>query len=165
MVVRLDLNVILELSFNPGDGLVVLAVFLYALYSVNLHKWVAGVSPLMMMYMTCVFATVVILPFYLAESSLMQTVPLDSRVTAAVFFMAVVPTLIATTMWNVSVGEVGANKASVFINLLPIFGTLLAVAFLNEQLHIYHLIGGVLVCAGVTMVVKTMNPDELELRE
>lgn len=165
MVARLDLNVILELSFNPGDFLVVLAVVLYALYSVNLHKWVAGVSPFMMMYMTCVFGTIIILPFYLAESSLMQTVPFDIRVTAAVLFMAVVPTLIATTMWNVSVGEVGANKASVFINLLPIFGTLLAVAFLNEQLHIYHLIGGVLVCAGVTMVVKTMNPDELELRE
>jgi drug/metabolite transporter (DMT)-like permease len=165
MVARLDPNVILDLSFNPGDVLVVLAVVFYALYSVNLHKWVGGVSPFMMMYMTCLGATVAILPFYLAESALMQAVPLDSRVISAILFMAIVPTLIATTMWNVSVGAVGANKASVFINLLPVFGTLLAVALLGERLHIYHLVGGVLVCAGITMVVKTMNPDELEMRE
>jgi drug/metabolite transporter (DMT)-like permease len=165
MVVRLDLNVILELSFNPGDVLVVVAVVFYALYSVNLHKWIAGVSPLMTMYMTCIGGTAIIAPFYLAESVLLEAVPLDVRVVGAILFMAAVPTLIATTMWNVSVGEVGANRASVFINLLPVFGTLLAVVFLGERLHSYHLVGGALVCAGITMVVRTMNPDELEMRE
>ena len=163
-VARMDLNVIVQLSFNPGDLLIAVAVVFYALYTINLHRWIAGISPLLIMYMTCLGGTIILVPFYLAESLLSETMPLDLRVAAAVLYMALIPNVVATTMWNTSVGAVGANRASIFVNLLPIFGTLLAVIFLNEQLHSYHLVGGVLVCAGITLVVRTMPSDELEIR-
>jgi drug/metabolite transporter (DMT)-like permease len=165
MVARMDLAVLMHLSVNPGDVLVVVAVVFYALYSVNLHKWVAGVPPLLMMYMTCLGGTVILLPFYLAESLWVTPVTPDYRVVLAILFMAIVPSLIATTMWNMSIGTVGPNRASVFINLLPIFGTALAVVFLGERLEAYHLVGGLLICVGITMVVRSLRADELEIRE
>jgi len=85
-----------------------------------------------------------------------ETVPLDIRVFSAIFFMAVIPTIVATTMWNASVKMVGANRASIFINLLPVFGTFLAVVFLNERLQDYHLIGATFVCIGITLVLKAL---------
>ena len=165
MVTRMDVAVIIGLSFNPGDVLVMVAVVFYACYSVNLHRWVSDITPLVMMYMTCLGVTIILIPAYLIESLSIRTMPPDPRVIGAVLFMALVPTLIATTMWNMSVGAIGANRASAFINLLPIFGTALAVLLLGEQFYSYHLIGGGLVCAGITLVVRSMNPDELEPRE
>ncbi len=165
MIARMDLNIILQLSFNPGDLLVVVAVVFYALYTINLHRWIAGITPLLIMYMTCIGGTIILIPAYLAESLLSETMPLDLRVTAAVLYMALIPNVLATTMWNTSVGAVGANRASIFINLLPVFGTLLAIVFLDERLQHYHLVGGLLVCLGITLVVRTMPSDELEIRE
>ena len=78
----------------------------------------------------------------------------DRSVIMATLYLAAIPTLLATIMWNVSVGIVGPNRATIFTNLLPIFGIALAVLFLSESLRAYHVIGGVLVCAGITLVVQ-----------
>lgn len=154
MVARMDLSVIVDLSFNPGDLLVLLAVTFYALYSVNLHRWVAGLSPLLMLYMTALGGMSVLLPFCLVEMTVVSEFEPTPVALGAIVFMALVPTMLATTMWNVSVGVVGPNRAAVFINLLPVFGTLMAVALLGEQLRFFHLVGGLLVCAGITLVVR-----------
>ena len=80
MVTRMDVTVIIELSFNPGDVLVIVAVVFYACYSVNLHRWVSDITPLMMMYMTCLGGTIILLPAYLVESVSIRTMPPDPRV-------------------------------------------------------------------------------------
>lgn len=154
MVARLDPAVFLELNFNPGDVLVLLAVVFYALYAVNLHRWVKGLSAVLMMYLTAIAGMLVLLPFYLTESAFVAAVEFRLPVLAAIGYMALVPTLLATTMWNISVGVVGPSRASIFINLLPVFGTVLAVLLLGEQLYLYHLVGGLMVCAGITLVVR-----------
>lgn len=156
MIARMDFNVVAQLSFNVGDILVVASVFFFAFYTVHLHQWIEGMNPFPIMFMTCLTGTLVLLPAYLAESLFVETVPLDIRVVSAILFMAVVPTIVATTMWNASVKKVGANRASVFINLLPVFGTCLAVVFLDEQLRDYHLIGATFVCIGITLVLRVL---------
>jgi len=78
----------------------------------------------------------------------------NQEVIAATIFMALVPTILATTMWNMSVGAVGPNRATIFTNLIPLFGIALAVLLLNESLYAYHIVGVALVCAGITLVVK-----------
>lgn len=83
---------------------------------------------------------------------------LSWTVAGAVLYMAIVPTLIATTMWNISVGVVGPNRATAFTNLLPVFGTALAVSLLGESLQAYHIIGGLLVCLGISLVIRP-EPD------
>ena len=75
------------------------------------------------------------------------------KVCFAIAFMATIPTIVATTMWNVSVGVVGANRASIFLSLLPLFGIGLAVSFLGEALLNYHFVGAFLICAGIVAVV------------
>ena len=165
MVARMDLGVILTLAFNPGDLVVVIAVVFYSLYTINLHRWITGITPFLIIYMTCLGGMIILIPAYLIELLWVEPMPPDWRVIGAILYMALIPNIVATTMWNTSVGKVGANHATIFMNLLPIFGTLMAVVFLDEQLHSYHLVGGVLVCAGITLVVRTLPADELEIRE
>jgi drug/metabolite transporter (DMT)-like permease len=61
----------------------------------------------------------------------------------------------ATMMWHLSIGAVGPNRTTVFSNSLPVF-------FLDESLHLDHVVGAGLVCAGITLVVArgpTTNVD------
>jgi drug/metabolite transporter (DMT)-like permease len=154
MIARLDLGVLRSLSFNPGDAVMLLSVSFYALYAVNLHRWISGVGPLLMMYVTSLSVAAVLLPVYAVESLWSEPMVVNREVIAATVFMAVVPTILATTMWNMSVGAVGPNRATIFTNLIPLFGIALAVLLLNESLHVYHIVGVALVCAGITLVVK-----------
>lgn len=68
--------------------------------------------------------------------------------------MALVPTMTATSMWNLSVGAVGVKRASSFIDLLPIFSTALAAGVLGKQLHLYHFFGGARVCTEIMLVLR-----------
>ncbi len=153
MATRLELEVVQSLTFNSGDLLVLLAVLFYSSYSINLHRWFPDVRPFLMMLVTIYAGILVLLPFYAWELRTIGQFELKSEVLWAIFFMAAIPTIVATTMWNVSVGQVGAKHASIFLNLLPLFGIGLAVSFLGETLHPYHLVGALLICVGITAVV------------
>ncbi len=154
MVARMDVTVLIELSLNPGDVLVLLAVVFYALYAINLHHWIKGLPPVLMMYLTALGGLLVLVPFYILETLFVAPFESHLPVLGAVLYMALIPTLLATTMWNISVGVVGPSRASIFINLLPVFGTGFAVLMLDESVQPYHFVGGALVCAGITLVVR-----------
>ena len=106
-----------------------------------------------MMLVTIYAGILILFPFYAWELLALGQFEMTSEVLWAIFFMAVIPTIVATTMWNISVGRVGAKQASIFLNLLPLFGIGLAVSFLGETLHNYHLVGALLICTGITAVV------------
>ena len=154
MVSRMQLDVILGLSFNPGDAIMLAAVCCYAFYTVNLHRWLSGTHPLLMLFLAALTGTLVLIPFTIAEAAMVGTMTISWRTIGAILFMALVPTMLATTMWNAALGVVGPNKATIFMNLLPIFGILLGVALLDELLFRYHLVGAALVCAGISLMVK-----------
>ena len=154
MVAQMQLQVILNLSFNPGDGIMLASVVFYAFYTINLHRWLSGTHPLLMLFVAAVAGSLVLIPCSIAEAFIVGTPPVNWITIGAILFMAVVPTIIATTMWNASIGVVGPNKATIFLNLLPVFGILFGVLLLDEKLYHYHIIGGVLVCIGISLMVK-----------
>ncbi|MFT4564560.1 MAG: drug/metabolite transporter (DMT)-like permease [Gammaproteobacteria bacterium] len=158
MITRLDIDIFRTLSFNLGDSGMLLSVSFYALYAVNLHRWIGQVGPVLVMFLTAAGGAVILLPFYLAEVTMFEQMAVSWKVAGAVLYMAIVPTLIATTMWNISVGVVGPNRATAFTNLLPVFGTALAVTLLGEYLEAYHIIGGLFVCVGISLVIRP-EPD------
>ena len=57
-------------------------------------------------------------------------------------------------MWLRGVATIGANRASVFIHLMPLFGAVLAITFLGEQLATYHAVGAALVLCGVVLTSR-----------
>jgi len=154
MVARMQLDVLLSLSFNPGDAIMLASVFFYALYTINLHRWLTGVHPLLMLFLAAVTGSLLLAPAAVAEAYFVGMMIISPASIGAILFMAIVPTVIATTMWNASLGVVGPNRATIFMNLLPIFGIFFGVLLLGEVLYRYHIIGGLLVCAGISLMVK-----------
>ena len=69
--------------------------------------------------------------------------------------LAVMMTAFSVYWWNLGNRTVGPAQAGIFVNFFPVFSTVLAILFLDEQLHLYHVAGGAFVCAGITIVIRS----------
>ena len=66
-----------------------------------------------------------------------------------ILYIAFVPSFLAQVFFIRGVELVGASKAGLFINFLPIFAAILGVVLLGEKLYIYHLVSLFIVLLGV----------------
>jgi drug/metabolite transporter (DMT)-like permease len=89
------------------------------------------------------------LPFYAIELGLGRTVAPTWPNALAMIYVGVFPAALALHFWNRAVDALGASRVSVFIHLMPVVGTVLAVVFLGERFGAHHAVGMVLIFAGV----------------
>lgn len=144
-----EVSALLQVSFNPGDLLVLAAAFVWAFYSIGLKRYPQGLDPIAYMSGIIVTGLVFLLPFYLLEIQTGKVVQLTTTTTLTVLYVALFASILAFLCWNRAVREVGANRAGPFIHLMPVFSTILAILFLDETLHPYHLHGIGLVFVGI----------------
>jgi len=150
IVMRGRPTLLVQLDFATGDFLIVVAVLLYALYSVLLKDRPA-IHPLAFLSVTFSLGAMGLLPFYLGELLLRGPMDLDLRVAGSIAFVAVFPSIVAYFCWNRGVHLIGANRAGLFINLVPVFASALAIVFLGESIRWFHFAGLVLIFGGVLL--------------
>ena len=134
-------------GFNRGDGLALLAVGLWGVYSVlgrlaTRHRTSLQVSAV---------STWLALPWLLLAAALEWQVnppQLTPQVILSAIYIGIFPTVIAFMAWNEGVRRVGPNQAMAFYNTLPVYGTMLGFFFLSESLTANTLLGGLLVIGG-----------------
>lgn len=143
-----DLSVLYNLSFNKGDLIMLLAVFCWAVYSVFVKKVMHRYSPLILTTYSFIVCTVVLFPFVAWEffHGAISGVSLASW--TSVLYMAIFPTVIGYLIQQMAIKEIGASKAAIFINLVPVFSIILATLILKEELNLLNLAsGGMIVLA------------------
>jgi drug/metabolite transporter (DMT)-like permease len=145
-----DWQRLMKLEFVPGDLLMLIAICCYALYSVLLKKRPA-IHPLS--FLTASFAVGVVLLFPLYVWEFARTAPLDitAKVVASLLYVAIFPSILAYLCWNRGVQEIGANRTGLFINLIPLFTSLLAILILKERFKSVHLMGILLIAGGLLL--------------
>ena len=151
---RGSLEALLSLSVNRGDILVFLAVAGYAGYSIGLRKRPA-VHPLSFVAVTFIVGDLLLLPLYVWESMGGRTVHLDPPTFMAVSYVAIFPSIVSYLCFNRGVELVGANRAGMFIHLIPVFGSVMAIVFLGESLQWFHLAGILLIASGIYMATRS----------
>ena len=156
LITEASVKLILSFKFNTGDLLVLTAVLFYSQYTINLVKWKLRLPGHIVMLTSSISSTLILLPLTVIQSgtSLIQ-LWLDPSALLIIFFMALFPTALATSLWNRALVKVGANKASVFINLMPVFGAIASILIFGDQFRLYHFHGSLLVIIGVWMVAFT----------
>ena len=154
MVSRADWNVISDLAFNTGDFLVILAICGYALYAINIRSLPRELGTFPALFVILVSGSIFLLPFYLAETVYLKPVTVSLKLIGIVMVLALLVSILSISMWNKANSIVGPGRAAIFVNLMPVYGSILAILFLGEALHLYHVTGALLVCAGIFLVVK-----------
>ena len=141
---------LLGMSFAPGDILMMGAVILYALYSALLRQRPA-IHPLSFLIYTFGLGILFLLPLYVWELSGSKTFTLTGGVVLSILYVALFPSIVAYFCWNRGVEVIGANRAGLFINLIPVFASVLAILFLGETLQGFHIIGMALIFGGMIL--------------
>ena len=150
IIIHGDWQRLLELKFVTGDLLMLFAICLYALYSVLLrHR--PDIHPMSFLTTTFAVGVLLLLPFYIWEAQRTPPLELTQPVVFSLIYVATCPSIFAYLCWNKGIHEIGANRAGLYINLIPLFASLLAVLFLGEQFQRYHLIGIILISSGLIL--------------
>lgn len=148
-----DIQTLAALTLNRGDLWIVLAVACYATYSALLRKR-PGVHPLSFLAATFALGALMLLPFYIWETASGDPVPFERVSLLAIGYVALFPSVLAYLCFNRGVELVGANRAGLFIHLMPVFGSLMAIGLLGEAFCAYHAVGMVLVLAGIALATR-----------
>jgi drug/metabolite transporter (DMT)-like permease len=142
--------VIRALSFNPGDLLLLGAPLAWAFYTIAGKKVLARFPPLVATAYASLFGTVLLLPAAAAEGPLLGGVSgLSGYGWLCILQLALLGTVAGFVWWYEGVEAFGAARAAVFVNLVPLFGVLLAAVVLGERMGWPQMAGGALVVAGV----------------
>ncbi len=152
IICRADTGLLLSLQINRGDLWVLLAVVCWSLYTFLLRRRPAGLHPLSFLSAIIIIGLIVLAPFYAWEISRGARVGTDPATCGSILYVALFPSVLAFIFWNQAVGEVGPNKAGLFLHLMPVFGAILSFLFLGESLHRYHLAGIGLIFSGIYLV-------------
>ena len=128
-----------------GDALMLIAVASNALYGVLLKRWAVPLSTWQQLYVQIGFGVLLLLPFWwLAPAS-----PITAQNLPLILYAGIPASIGSPFFWMTGIKRIGPARASLFMNLLPIFVALAAFTLLGEQLHDYHAVGGLLALAGV----------------
>ncbi|MEM1287069.1 MAG: DMT family transporter [Pseudomonadota bacterium] len=143
-----SLDRLLALQFNIGDLIMMLGVLSFALYSILLRRK-PDIPWQVLFFMLSLGGFVASIPFFFLDLAAGRFPETDWRVLALLAYVIIFPSLVSQILWIRGVELIGAGRASLFINLIPIFATLLAVAILGEVFQGYHAVGLVLVLGGI----------------
>jgi drug/metabolite transporter (DMT)-like permease len=160
VVARGDMSVLTSLQAQAGDLIMVGAVFCWGLFSVQLRRQAIPLPALTFLTAQILLGTLIILPFYLADLLFFSGGFDFSRQTATpLLYFAVFPGILAYAFWNHGVHRVGPAKAAIFMYLMPVFASILAIIFLGESLSPFHVIGGLLILAGLLLATRVGRPQ------
>ncbi|RLR50084.1 hypothetical protein CKA49_38015, partial [Pseudomonas aeruginosa] len=133
------------------------------LYGVLTKRWSISLPNWQSLYVQVGFGVLLLLPnFFMAES-----VALNKDNIGLVIFAGIGASILAPYLWILGVMKLGANTTSIFMNLMPLFTAIIAITFLGEELHSYHLVGpymvtramasGVSACLATPFKIKGVN--------
>lgn len=151
---RGDLFSIATLDLNIGDVMMICAIMFYGIYSVLLRKkpQMHLFSFLFVLGLSALATTIPFAGFEYATDRLLWP---DLQGWGVVLYAALFPSLVSQLFWVMGLEKIGSNRGGLFINLVPIFGSLLAVIILGEKFQLYHAVGLALVLGGITLAQKT----------
>jgi drug/metabolite transporter (DMT)-like permease len=95
-----------------------------------------------------------LLPFSIWEFSAGFTLKFDALTAATLIYVVIFPSTLAYLFFNRGIALIGPNRAAPFLHLVPVFGSAMAILLLGEQPRLFHLVGYVLVLAGVIIASR-----------
>jgi drug/metabolite transporter (DMT)-like permease len=149
IILQGDPGRIRTLSFNHGDVLVILAAVAWALYSVAIRRYPQGLNPFLFLFCMAICGLIFLIPFYAFEIAAGNLMVLNTATFLSIGYVGVLASVVAFSAWNSGLRQVGAHLGGQFVHLMPAFSTILAVIFLGERLHAFHVVGIVLIFAGI----------------
>ena len=152
-----DLRALLHLQFNSGDVLMLVAMLVWAIYTLRLQDRPQSLSLFAFVFVMALMGELLTLPFAALQWVRAGGVHLGTHQLLGLLYIGALATLISTALFSYGVERVGAVRAGILIHLMPVFSSVFATLFIGERLFFYHAAGFVLVAGGA--IVGCLRPE------
>ena len=149
-----DINKILSLNFNKGDLWMLVCVFCWSLYSTLLKRQSFKFSQFTLIQLMVSVGIIFLIPQFLYEKSIGQEINFDKTFFIILFYVVAFPALAAYYCWQKGIEIVGPNRATMFIQLMPLLSAVLAILIFKEKFELYHFIGASFILSGIYLSNK-----------
>ncbi len=154
IITKADIELIKSLDFNKGDLSMVVAMFAWATYSALLRKKTYEISQIALLEIIIICGLVFLIPIYFIEMSSGNLIILGKPFILTLIYVVLFPGILAFLFWIKGIAIIGANRAGVFLHLMPIFGALMAMVIFKEKFMFYHSLGAIFIIAGIILSNK-----------
>lgn len=157
-----DVTYFLHQDMTQGDSLMLLAALVYAAYCVLLKRWKMPFNSLTLVYMQGFFSVIMLTPLWLSSEQLLPS----QEALPLIAYAGIAASIFAPLMWVKAIDLIGADSSAMFMNLMPVVSVALASTLLGEEIHVYHIIGGLMVISGVILSqIKVPKKQDLVVSE
>jgi drug/metabolite transporter (DMT)-like permease len=154
IVTRLDFIRLFNLNLNKGDVWLLIAMLSWAIYSIMLKTYKIPLKGLTFISIIVSMGLFFLFPQFLFEYKNHQIIQFNFPVILITSYVVLFAGLGAYIFWNKGVSIVGPNKAGVFLHLMPVFSSFMAIFILNEKLMSFHIIGALIIILGIYLSSK-----------
>ena len=149
-----DIQKIISLSFNKGDLWMIVCVITWALYSTLLKKNKFKFSQFTLIQLMVSAGLLFLIPQLFYEKSIGLEVNFNKAFFSILFYVVVFPAIAAYYFWQKGIEIIGPNRASMFIQLMPLFSAVMAIIIFNEKFELYHFAGATFIVLGIFLSNK-----------
>tara|TARA_B100000965_G_scaffold240947_1_gene202164 strand:- start:370 stop:1272 length:903 start_codon:yes stop_codon:yes gene_type:complete len=159
IITKSDLNLIKNLDFNKGDLIMASGMFAWALYSALLKKKSYEISQITLLEVVIITGLLFLVPVYILEMKFGSTLIINKPFILTLSYVVIFPGLAAFFFWIKGISIIGANRAGIFLHLMPIFGSVMAIILFNEKFMFYHFLGAIFIISGITLSNKKLEKN------
>ena len=152
-----ELQRIISLNFNKGDLWMLVCVLSWALYSTLLKKYQLKISQFSLIQLMVSVGILFLIPQFFYEQSIGLDVNFNKAFFLILFYVVIFPAIAAYYCWQKGVEIIGPNRATMFIQLMPLFSAVMAIIIFNEKFELYHFAGAIFIVSGIYLSNKKTN--------
>ena len=152
-----DIQKIISLNFNKGDVWMLVCVITWSLYSTLLKKNKFKFTQFTLIQLMVSAGLIFLIPQLFYEKSIGLEVNFNKAFFIILFYIVVFPAIAAYYCWQKGVEIIGPNRASMFIQLMPLFSAVMAIIIFNEKFELYHFAGAIFIVSGIYLSNKKTN--------
>ena len=157
IITKSDMNIIKNLAFNRGDLIMAIGMFAWALYSALLKKKSYEISQITLLEVVIITGLIFLIPIYILEMNFGNQISLGKPFILTLTYVVLFPGLASFFFWIKGIAIIGANRAGVFLHLMPVFGSIMAIILFDEKFMFYHLLGAIFIIGGITLSNKKIK--------
>tara|TARA_B100000886_G_scaffold295080_1_gene221754 strand:- start:10540 stop:11427 length:888 start_codon:yes stop_codon:yes gene_type:complete len=154
IITKLDLSLLLSLKLNKGDLWMLVAMISWTTYSLLLGKKKVNLEPFIFLQTIIIIGLLFLFPMYIAEVFAGKRITFNFPVLMTIGYVVFFAGIGAYTFWNAAIKLIGPSRSGVFLHLMPIFSSMMAVFLLGEQFSFHHIVGTLLIISGILLSSK-----------
>jgi drug/metabolite transporter (DMT)-like permease len=151
IITKANLGILINLDFNKGDITMVFGMLSWATYSVLLKKKKHKLSQLTLLEVVISFGFIFLIPIYFIEYQMDHRIIANKNFFMILFYVVLFPGLTSFIFWIKGVSLIGANRAGVFLHMMPILSAIMAMIIFNEKFMFYHMLGAIFILTGILL--------------